>query len=102
MSDTDLAYAGIAELAPRLHAREISPVELTRACLERIETLDKGVNAYLSGFPVVALPSGFDELGLPIGMQVAGLPWQERLLVQVAHAYQQATDWHRRRPRSSA
>jgi aspartyl-tRNA(Asn)/glutamyl-tRNA(Gln) amidotransferase subunit A len=44
----DLAYATIGELAPRLEQREISPVELTSACLERIATLDSRVNAYIT------------------------------------------------------
>jgi aspartyl-tRNA(Asn)/glutamyl-tRNA(Gln) amidotransferase subunit A len=52
----------------------------------------------LSGFPSLVLPCGFDLEGLPIGMQIAGAPWQEALLVRVGHAFQQATDWHRRRP----
>jgi Asp-tRNA(Asn)/Glu-tRNA(Gln) amidotransferase A subunit family amidase len=53
----------------------------------------------LSGFPAVSLPCGFDRLGLPIGLQLAGAPWQEALLLGVAHQYQLATDWHRQRPR---
>jgi aspartyl-tRNA(Asn)/glutamyl-tRNA(Gln) amidotransferase subunit A len=52
----------------------------------------------LSGFPSLALPCGFDGQGLPIGMQLAAGPWQERLLLRVGHAYQQATDWHLHRP----
>lgn len=52
----------------------------------------------LSGFPAMSLPSGFDRLGLPIGLQLAAAPWQESLLLRVAHQYQQATEFHRRRP----
>jgi aspartyl-tRNA(Asn)/glutamyl-tRNA(Gln) amidotransferase subunit A len=46
MSD-DLAYASIAELAPRLAARELSPVELTEAVLARIERLEPQLNAFI-------------------------------------------------------
>jgi aspartyl-tRNA(Asn)/glutamyl-tRNA(Gln) amidotransferase subunit A len=53
----------------------------------------------LTGFPAMSLPCGFDRLGLPIGLQLAGAPWQEALLLGVAHQYQVATDWHRQRPR---
>ena len=53
----------------------------------------------LTGFPAMSLPCGFDRLGLPIGLQLAAAPWQEALLLGVAHQYQQATDWHRQRPR---
>ncbi|MBV8717543.1 MAG: amidase [Chloroflexi bacterium] len=52
----------------------------------------------LSGFPAVSVPCGFDHLGLPIGLQLAGPPWREALLLRAAHQYQQATDWHQRRP----
>ena len=48
MSDRELLYAGIAELAPRLAAREISPVELTEAALARIEQLEPALNAYIT------------------------------------------------------
>jgi aspartyl-tRNA(Asn)/glutamyl-tRNA(Gln) amidotransferase subunit A len=52
----------------------------------------------LSGFPAMSVPCGFDRQGLPIGLQLAARPWQEALLLRVAHQYQGATDWHARRP----
>lgn len=52
----------------------------------------------LSGFPALSIPCGFDDTGLPIGLQLAAGPWQEALLFRVGDAYQQATDWHCRRP----
>jgi len=52
----------------------------------------------LSGFPAMSVPCGFDRNGMPIGLQLAAPPWQEALLFRVGHAYQQVTDWHRRRP----
>lgn len=52
----------------------------------------------LSGLPSLVVPCGFDEHGLPIGMQIAAAAWQEALVLRVGHAYQQVTDWHRRRP----
>jgi aspartyl-tRNA(Asn)/glutamyl-tRNA(Gln) amidotransferase subunit A len=52
----------------------------------------------ISGFPAMSIPCGFDRNGLPIGLQLAAAPWQEALLLGVAHRYQQATDWHRARP----
>jgi aspartyl-tRNA(Asn)/glutamyl-tRNA(Gln) amidotransferase subunit A len=48
MTDQDLAFASIAELAPRLAAREISPVEVTDAALARIEQLEPKLNAYIT------------------------------------------------------
>ena len=50
------------------------------------------------GIPALSFPCGFSSSGLPIGFQVYGRPFQESALFRVAHAYQQVTDWHSRRP----
>jgi aspartyl-tRNA(Asn)/glutamyl-tRNA(Gln) amidotransferase subunit A len=42
---------------------------------------------------------GFSKLNTPIGMQIAAGPFQEELVFSVAHAYEQATEWHNRRPK---
>jgi aspartyl-tRNA(Asn)/glutamyl-tRNA(Gln) amidotransferase subunit A len=62
--------------------------------LEDIFTLP----ANLAGVPGIAFPVGFDRQGLPIGMQLMGSHFREDLLLQSAHAYQQATDWHQQKP----
>lgn len=54
--------------------------------------------ANLAGVPGLAFPAGFDSQGLPIGMQLMGPHFGEDLLLGVAHAYQQATDWHKHIP----
>ncbi len=51
----------------------------------------------LAGLPGLSVPCGFVN-GLPVGLQLIGPPLAEGLLLRVAHQYQQATDWHRRRP----
>lgn len=48
--------------------------------------------------PALSLPCGFTEAGLPIGLQIVGPHWQEARVFQVAHAYEQATAWHKRTP----
>ena len=48
--------------------------------------------------PAVALPCGATREGLPLSLQVLALPWREAVAVGVAARYQQATDWHQRRP----
>ncbi|MCY3543985.1 MAG: amidase [Chloroflexi bacterium] len=50
------------------------------------------------GIPTVSVPCGFSSDSLPIGMQLAASPFNDALALQVAHAYEQATDWHTRRP----
>jgi len=54
--------------------------------------------ANLAGVPGMTFPVGFDEKGLPIGMQLMGPHFREEILFEIAHAYQQATDWHKKKP----
>ena len=54
--------------------------------------------ASLAGLPGMSLPVGFGEAGMPVGLQLIGNHLQEARLLSAAHAYQQATDWHIRRP----
>ncbi len=49
-----------------------------------------------TGLPAVQVPCGVDRDGLPVGLQVAAKPFDEPTLLQVAHAYEQATEWHHR------
>ncbi len=56
--------------------------------------------ASLAGLPGMSVPCGFGEHGLPVGLQLIGNYWQEAGLLHTAHAFQQATDWHQRRPAS--
>jgi len=51
-----------------------------------------------SGAPAISVPCGFTSEGLPAGLQLASLPFEEARLLKIAHAYEQATGWHRRRP----
>jgi len=48
------------------------------------------------GLPAISLPCGFTEGGLPIGLQIAGPHWREDLVLRLAHAYEEATAWHKR------
>ena len=52
----------------------------------------------LAGLPGMSIPCGFGAGGLPVGLQVVGNYWDEARMLAAAHAYQQATDWHRRVP----
>jgi len=52
--------------------------------------------------PALELCNGFSRNGLPLGMQVIGRPFDEATVLRVGHAYQQATDWHLRRPNLKA
>ena len=52
----------------------------------------------LAGLPGLSLPCGFDDQNLPIGLQIIGNVLREDQVFQVAHAYEQATDWHQQTP----
>jgi aspartyl-tRNA(Asn)/glutamyl-tRNA(Gln) amidotransferase subunit A len=52
----------------------------------------------LNGFPAITVPCGFSDQGLPIGLQLAGRPFEEEKVLQAAYAYEQATEWHLKRP----
>jgi aspartyl-tRNA(Asn)/glutamyl-tRNA(Gln) amidotransferase subunit A len=50
------------------------------------------------GLPSISVPCGFTRAGLPIGLQITGPPFAEARVLALAHAYEQATEWHRRAP----
>jgi aspartyl-tRNA(Asn)/glutamyl-tRNA(Gln) amidotransferase subunit A len=71
------------------------------------EKVDDPIQMYLSdvctlpiniaGLPAISIPAGFAD-GLPIGMQIIGKPFDEETILHVAFAYEQSTDWHKRKP----
>jgi aspartyl-tRNA(Asn)/glutamyl-tRNA(Gln) amidotransferase subunit A len=56
------------------------------------------ISANLAGVPGISVNCGFTSGGLPIGLQLIGKPFDEATVLAVAHAYEQATPWHTRRP----
>jgi aspartyl-tRNA(Asn)/glutamyl-tRNA(Gln) amidotransferase subunit A len=50
------------------------------------------------GFPTISVPCGMTSAGLPIGLQISGPPWEEQRVLRLARAFEEATDWHARRP----
>jgi aspartyl-tRNA(Asn)/glutamyl-tRNA(Gln) amidotransferase subunit A len=70
------------------------------------EKVDDPVQMYLSdvctlpiniaGVPAISIPAGFAD-GLPIGMQIITKPFAEETILQIAYAYEQATEWQKRR-----
>jgi aspartyl-tRNA(Asn)/glutamyl-tRNA(Gln) amidotransferase subunit A len=103
--------AWLAEVAARvdaLHAPVVSFATPTIAetdvggggkmteVLAKVTRLMRPVN-YL-GLPSLAVPCGFQPHGLPCAFQLIGRPFDEGLLLRLGHAYQEATDWHRRLP----
>ncbi len=56
------------------------------------------VSGNLAGICGISIPCGFSREGLPIGLQLQPPPFEEERLLQAAHLFQQATEWHKRRP----
>ena len=52
----------------------------------------------ITGSPALSVPTGFSTDGLPLSMQMVGKPFSEALIYQVAHAYEQATEWVTKHP----
>ena len=51
------------------------------------------------GLPAVSIPCGFAPDGLPIGLQIVGKPFDEEMILRLAHAFEGDTDYHLKRPR---
>ncbi len=85
-----MALPGRDQTAPRMDA--------SGRLLEPLSARNYMSPLNLAGVPALTCPCGADPAGLPIGLQLAGRPWDEATLLHVAHAFQQATRWHARRP----
>ena len=56
------------------------------------------ISANLAGVCGMSVPCGFDEQGLPIGLQIIGPSMGEEVIFRIGHTYEQAHDWHLRKP----
>jgi aspartyl-tRNA(Asn)/glutamyl-tRNA(Gln) amidotransferase subunit A len=57
------------------------------------------ISVNLAGLPGMSIPAGFGADNRPVGLQLIGKYFDEARLLNVAHQYQQATDWHLRTPK---
>jgi len=73
--------------------------EVRAAVAEDFSIIGKFTSPFnATGIPTVTLPCGYTEDGRPVAFQLAGTHGSEAMLLKVAHAFQQATDWHTKRP----
>jgi aspartyl-tRNA(Asn)/glutamyl-tRNA(Gln) amidotransferase subunit A len=82
--------------APRTHEKYVeinSHREPVRSALIR---LNRPQN--VTGLPAITVPCGFTRTGLPIAIQIIGRPFDETTVLRLAHAYEEATEWHYLRP----
>ena len=71
------------------------PSDIRRVTLRNTGPFDK------YGLPTVSVPCGFTRKGLPVGLQISGPHGGEAVVLQLAHAYEQATEWHKKHPTTS-
>jgi len=57
------------------------------------------LSANLAGIPGMSVPCGFSTQGLPIGLQIMGKHFNEEKMIKVAYNFEQATDFHKKRPK---
>jgi aspartyl-tRNA(Asn)/glutamyl-tRNA(Gln) amidotransferase subunit A len=91
-----LATPGTVLPAPRIGELQVRLDGVEVGTTDAITRLTGPFN--LTGLPALALPCGFTRGGLPISLQLVGRPFAEADVLAVGHAYQRATDWHRRLP----
>ena len=93
----DAAFAGCdALLLPG--APDVAPKAAAVGAFDWLRKPLVTVPANVVGAPAIALPAGFTDGGLPLSIQVMGPRWGEAIVFRVAHAFQDATPWHTRRP----
>lgn len=56
------------------------------------------ISVNLAGLPAMSVPCGFSQAGLPIGLQLIGRAFEEETILRAAHAYEQSTQWHLKKP----
>jgi len=88
----DVLLTPTVPIDPPPHAEERSLWAATKAVAQNT------YNGAFGHIPGISVPCGFSAAGFPVSLQLEAAWWKEPLLLRIAHAYQQATDWHLRRP----
>jgi aspartyl-tRNA(Asn)/glutamyl-tRNA(Gln) amidotransferase subunit A len=95
----DVLVAPTAHRSAPTIATFTAPITSTREAAARFFTRRSFTTpAALAGLPALAVPCGFGASGLPLSLQIIGRRFEDGTVLRVGHAYERATDWHRRRP----
>jgi aspartyl-tRNA(Asn)/glutamyl-tRNA(Gln) amidotransferase subunit A len=96
----DAVLAPVAPVAaPTIVESDVGNSPNAEAVIQRLTRFTRPIN-YL-GLPSLAVPAGFTRSGLPIGMQLIGRSFDEATLLRIGAAFQRATDFHERLPKST-
>ena len=97
-AEHDFLVTTVAQVAPF----DVDQPYVTEIAGQALPTyLDWMKSCYLvsaTGLPAISVPCGFTAAGLPVGLQIVGRPCDDLGVLQLAHAFEQATDCRRRRP----
>jgi aspartyl-tRNA(Asn)/glutamyl-tRNA(Gln) amidotransferase subunit A len=96
----DAVLAPVAPVAaPTIAESDVGNSPNAEAVIQRLTRFTRPIN-YL-GLPSLALPAGFARNGLPVGMQLIGRSFDEATLLRIGAAFQRASDFHERSPKSA-
>ena len=97
LKKVDVLVQPVSQSPPgRLEGGEARPGGSGAARMAGTPSMTRPYN--LTGMPAVSVPCGFSSQGLPVGLQIAGRLFEDATVLRVAHAYEQATDWHTMHP----
>ena len=97
LTDADLIAGPAAPVtAPPLLEQQVQAGEHQLGVVAALTQYTRPYN--ISGLPAISVPCGFSPDHLPIGLQLAARPFDEAAALRAAHAYEQAAQWHTRRP----
>jgi aspartyl-tRNA(Asn)/glutamyl-tRNA(Gln) amidotransferase subunit A len=99
-ADVDLLITPTTPVPPATIAESLPPPAEPGSRSLLLGRNTRPFNAY--GLPTISVPCGVTKAGLPIGLQISGPALGEPVVLALAHAYEQATDWHTRRPSGAA
>ncbi len=100
VAGVDAVIAPVAPVAaPTIAESDVGNSPDAEAVIQRLTRFTRPIN-YL-GLPSLAIPSGFTQSGLPVAMQLIGRSFDEAMLLRVGAAFQRATDFHERVPKSA-
>src|SRR5712671_6216079 len=100
VAGVDAVLAPVAPVAaPTIAESDVGNSPDAEAVIQRLTRFTRPIN-YL-GLPALAIPSGFTKSGLPVGMQLIGRSFDEAMLLRIGAAFQRATDFHARVPKSA-
>jgi aspartyl-tRNA(Asn)/glutamyl-tRNA(Gln) amidotransferase subunit A len=100
VAGVDAVLAPVAPVAaPTIAESDVGNSPDAEAVIQRLTRFTRPIN-YL-GLPSLSIPCGFTSSGLPVGMQLVGRSFDEAMLLQIGAAFQRATDFHDRVPKSA-